>query len=156
MEAPLQQAIAQRRSGTTHMPALHPTGRFGRVVQFAIIGVVCTVAFALLYSWFRTITGPIPANVAALSITMVFNFAANRWFTFGAVDGSLLADAAGYGVSYLIGMAASSAALWASLTVVREPSALVETVIAVGSGAAATVTRFVLLSAWVFRRAGGD
>lgn len=154
MEAPLRPAVRERRTPIIHIEGLRPARRLGRVTQFAGIGVVCTIAFALLYGWFRTLTGPMAANVAALSITMVFNFAANRWLTFDAADGSLLADAARYGVSYLVGVAASSAVLWASLMVVQEPSAMVETLIAVGSGAAATVTRFVLLSAWVFRRPG--
>lgn len=155
MEAPFRSAsVSSRTSRSRAVGLARPSGGKGRLTQFAIIGVACTVAFALLYSWFRTMTGPIAANVAALSITMVFNFVANRWFTFDAADGRLVADAAGYGISYLIGMAASSAVLWASLVVVGEPSATVETLLAVASGGAATVTRFVLLSAWVFRRPG--
>ena len=44
------------------------------LVSFALVGACCTIAFAVLYNGFRTPAGPLEANVAALSLTMVLNF----------------------------------------------------------------------------------
>lgn len=124
-----------------------------RFANFAVIGAVCTVAFALLYNAFRLAVPPLGANVGALSLTMVVNFAANRRFTFEAEHGPVARQALQYGVAYVIGLAGSTLALHVALVLFPAPGALLETLLAVGAGAVATVTRFVLLSAWVFRPA---
>lgn len=122
--------------------------RFG---SFAVVGVISTGAFVALYALGRTLMGPMAANFAALSLTMLFNFAANRKYTFQATHGPIHVQALQYLAVYLLGLGASSAVLHLGLQVVQEPARPVETLIAVGAGAVATVIRFLLLSVWVFR-----
>jgi putative flippase GtrA len=104
-----------------------------------------------LYALGRTLMAPMAANFAALSLTMLFNFAANRKYTFAATNGPLHVQAVQYLAVYLLGLGASSAVLYLGLQVVRDPARPVETVIAVAAGGVATVIRFLLLSVWVFR-----
>ena len=47
------------------------------------IGVLSTIAYALLYVVLRPLLGALGANAAALAITAVANTAANRRLTFG-------------------------------------------------------------------------
>jgi putative flippase GtrA len=95
--------------------------------------------------------GPLEANLGALSSTLLINFAANRRLTFHAHSGRLLPQAAAYALVYLIGLGASSAALWLALEFFRHPSGLAELALAVGASGAATVIRFTMLTRWVFR-----
>lgn len=71
------------RPRTPPGPFTHP-GAARRLLNFGVIGATCTVAFAALYSVFRTALGPIEAKLAALSLTMLLNFAANRLHVCGA------------------------------------------------------------------------
>lgn len=123
-----------------------------RLGSFALIGAISTGAFVALYALGRTLMGPMAANFAALSLTMLFNFAANRKYTFEATHGPIHVQAVQYLAVYVVGLGASSAILQASLSLVAEPGRILETAIATGAGAVATVIRFLLLSAWVFRR----
>jgi Gpi18-like mannosyltransferase/putative flippase GtrA len=122
----------------------------GRLARFASIGLACTVMFAILYPLFRRELGPLESNAAALAITMVFNFLANRSWTFREQRRSLLREAPGYLTAYLIGLVVSSLALHAALSIVEAPSGAVETLIALAAGATATVTRFALLTSFVY------
>lgn len=134
-------------------PRVFAAGRGGarRFGSFAVIGAISTVAFAVLYTLSRTVVGPLGSNFIALSLTMLFNFLANRKYTFGATDGALHVQAVQYLAVYVLGLAASSGVLHLGLQVVTEPARALETLIAVGAGGVATVIRFLLLSAWVFR-----
>lgn len=148
----------ERRHGAEGPPGFWPkvfaAGRGGaaRFGSFAVIGVISTGAFVALYALGRTLMGPMAANFAALSLTMLFNFAANRKYTFAATHGPIHVQAVQYLAVYVLGLAASSGVLHLGLQVVTEPARAVETLIAVGAGGVATVIRFLLLSAWVFRR----
>ena len=55
----------------------------GPVARFMGVGVLSTVAFALLYVLLHPLVGAVAANAVALAITAVGNTAANRRFTFG-------------------------------------------------------------------------
>ncbi len=135
-------------------PKVVAAGRDGamRFGSFALVGVISTGAFVALYALGRTLMGPIAANFTALSLTMLFNFAANRKYTFAATHGPIHVQAVQYLAVYVLGLGASSAVLQASLSLVSEPGRMLETGIATGAGGVATVIRFLLLSAWVFRR----
>ena len=131
----------------------YPGGKFRRFASFAVVGAISTAAFVALYALARTIVGPLAANFIALSLTMLFNFAANRKYTFQTAQGAWPVQGAQYLAVYLLGLGASSGALHVSLTMVSEPPRAIETLLAVAAGAVATVIRFVLLSIWVFRPA---
>lgn len=125
--------------------------RSAKLLSFAVIGVICTVAFAAIFSALRHVTGPMGANLGALTATISVNFAANRRLTFREHEGRLLAQAAGYGVVYLAGLGASSAALWVALVAFGHPAGTRELFLALACGGLATVLRYVMLNRWVFR-----
>jgi putative flippase GtrA len=122
--------------------------------SFVIIGVACTLAYAVLYALLRGAgLSPLAANAVALASTMGANFVANRHFTFQAAHEPLLPQLAGYAVAYVIGFAASSVVLLALQSALGHPDGLLDTAVAVVSGLAATAVRFVLMRGWVFRAA---
>ena len=131
----------------------YPGGKYRRFISFAVVGAISTAAFVALYALARTMVGPLAANFFALSLTMLFNFAANRKYTFRMTQGAWPVQGVQYLAVYLLGLGASSGALHVSLTLVSEPPRPLETLLAVAAGAVATVIRFVLLSIWVFRPA---
>lgn len=118
---------------------------------FAVIGVLSTLAWLVLYLIFRTMMPSLSANALSLVITTVANTAANRRFTFGVVgsQGALRHQLEG-GVVFVIGLVLSSAGL--GLVHMLAPAAprAVEVAAMLGSYALATVVRFVLLGGWVF------
>jgi putative flippase GtrA len=126
-------------------------GRSARLLNFSVIGLICTGLYSLAYLALRSVASPIEANLLALSLTMTLNFAANRRYTFQAHGGRLLPQAFGYLLVYLVGLGASTLLLATSLALVSRPTAELEFLLALGSSFGATVVRFVLLSAWVFR-----
>ncbi|WP_319455051.1 MULTISPECIES: bifunctional glycosyltransferase family 2/GtrA family protein [unclassified Mycobacterium] len=60
-----------------------PPGMVGQLVRFAIVGVVSTLAYALLYLVLHATMGAQAANLVALLLTAIANTTANRAFTFG-------------------------------------------------------------------------
>jgi putative flippase GtrA len=125
---------------------------------FAVIGVLCTIAWLMLYLMFRTVIPPLIANALSLAITTVANTAANRRFTFGVVgsQGALRHQMEG-GVALLIGLALSSTGLGLARILAPGTPRAVEVAAILGSYALATLVRFMLLRDWVFhphRRAG--
>jgi putative flippase GtrA len=122
-----------------------------QVISFGLIGIGCTIAFAVLYSLLRQTLAPFAANGIALLATMGINFAANRAHTFRGHTGSLRSQLGGYLVAYLIGFAASTGVLYLLLAAFDHPHGLLDTMIALVSSLIATVVRFVLMRTWVFR-----
>jgi putative flippase GtrA len=124
------------------------------VVRFAGVGVACTIAFALLFVVLSGPLGAMAANAVALATTAVANTAANRRLTFGLRGrGGLARDhLRGAGVYVVtLGMTSGAMALlhaWAPAA----PLALQAAVLAAAS-TGATVTRYLALRSWVFRRA---
>jgi glycosyltransferase involved in cell wall biosynthesis len=122
-----------------------------RVARFVAVGVVSTLAYALLYLLLRVTLAPGAANAVALAVTAVANTAANRRFTFG-VRGrrqALRHHVLGAIVFFLtLGLTSGALALLHALS--PHPPRLVEAAALVVAGACATVTRFVGLSSWVF------
>ena len=119
--------------------------------SFAAIGIACTAAFAFLYAGLRDAGVPsLAANSLALATTMGINFTANRHLTFAAAGGDLRRQLASYALAYLLGLAASSAALTTALALLGHPSGPFDTAAAVAAGFVATAVRFVLMRSWVF------
>jgi putative flippase GtrA len=138
---------------STAQQAAVPVGLVRKVVSFALIGVVSTLAYMGLYVLFR---GPLPAlaaNAMALLVTAFANTAANRWFTFGVrgPQGRARHQAQGLLVLVLaLGLTSGSLALLHALA--PGASHAVELVVLTLANLAATVMRFVLLNTWVFGR----
>jgi putative flippase GtrA len=124
-----------------------------RVARFVGVGVLSTVAYALLFLALRGSLGANGANVAALAVTAVGNTAANRRLTFG-IRGRrdlLRQHAMGFAVFVLaLGLTSGALAvlhgLWAS------PPRAVEVAVLVVASLAATVTRYAALRTVVFAR----
>jgi putative flippase GtrA len=125
-----------------------------RLVKFVTVGLVSTFVFIGLYILLRTTFVPSVSNAVSLGVTMFGNFYANRVYTFERPDGTVSGQFSRYTVSYLAGFIASIVFVGAVLSL-SHPRAGVAEVLAVCAGnGVATITRFVLLSAWVFRTPG--
>jgi putative flippase GtrA len=122
------------------------------VARFAAVGIVSTIAYALLFLLLRTGgMGAGAANAFALAVTAVANTAANRRVTFGVVGrrGLVRQHAAG-AVVFAITLGLTAGALDVLHGVAPGASHGVELAVLVVAGFAATVTRYVGLKTWVF------
>ena len=122
------------------------------VAVFAAIGVVSTLAYALLFLLFAGALGSGRASAVALALTAVGNTAANRRLTFGirGRDGLARQHVAGFLV-FLLALALTSGALGVLHDLDRHAPRLLEAAVLVLATLAATVTRYVALSSFVFR-----
>ena len=123
-----------------------------QVVRFAVVGVLSTLAFALLYFVLHPLFGAQAANFLALLITTIGNTWANRWFTFGVTGrlGAVRHQAQGlivFGLAWGI-TAGSLVGLHAG---VPHASPAEDILVLTVANLVATVLRFVLLRGWVFR-----
>jgi putative flippase GtrA len=123
------------------------------VARFMGIGVVSTLAYALLYLLLRGAVGPAWANGVALALTAVGNTADNRRITFG-VRGrrDIVRHHVRGAVVFVLTLALTSGALAVLHGLDASPPRAVELGVLVAAGLAATVTRYVALRAWVFAR----
>jgi putative flippase GtrA len=140
--------------GRTSIAALiaSPLGR--QLLSFAVIGVISTAAWAVLYLLLRRWLGPVGANAVALVLTAIGNTAANRRLTFG-VQGreGLLRDHGAGLLAFGFALAITSGAAALLGAVAPQASRLVELTVLIVANAVATLGRFVLLRAWVGGRA---
>ena len=111
-------------------------------------------AYLALFVLLRHVAGAFAANALALLVTAVANTAANRRITFGTRGRSGRLRQHGEGLAVFgLGLAVTSASLWALHATVADPGRLVELAVLVVANAAATLLRFILFRAWVFRAA---
>ena len=121
------------------------------IVRFMAIGVVSTLAYALLLVALRSPLGVHAANAAALALTAVANTQANRRLTFGIVGRPrLLRHHLMAFVVFLLTLAITTESLVVLHALDRTSGAALETGVLIVASAAATVTRYVGLKAWVF------
>jgi len=124
-----------------------------QLLRFGVIGVACTVAYAGLYLATAPVLGAQVANLCALLVTALLNTAANRRFTFG-VQGRTHAwrhHLQGL-VIFGISLGLTSGSLAGLHALVATPSSRVELAVLVVANLVATLTRFLALRSWVFRR----
>ena len=123
----------------------------GPVLRFMGVGVISTLAYALLYLGLRGPLGAGGANALALALTAVGNTAANRRLTFGVRGRAGLLRQHGMGaLVYVLTLALTSGALAVLHRLDATPSRVVELAVLIAASAAATVTRYVALRSWVF------
>jgi putative flippase GtrA len=126
----------------------------GPVARFLAIGVVSTLAYAVLFLALRGVLGAAGANGLALAITAVGNTAANRALTFG-VRGreGLVRHHVGGAIVFALTLALTSGALAVLHGLDAAPPYALELVVLLLASITATVTRYVALRTWVFSRA---
>lgn len=124
-----------------------------QMVVFALIGILSTLAYGVLYVALRGELGPQQANALSLALTAVANTAANRRFTFGlrGPSGAVKHQLQGLLV-FGCGLAVTSATLWAMRAMGTAEHPLVEVVMLTAANLLVTVMRFVLMRVWIFRR----
>jgi putative flippase GtrA len=121
------------------------------VVRFMGIGVVSTLAYALLLVALRSPLGVQAANAAALATTAVANTQANRRLTFGIVGRPrLLRHHVLAFVVFALTLAITTESLVVLHALDHAPGRALETTVLVVASATATVTRYVGLKTWVF------
>lgn len=130
-----------------------PAGLAGQLVRFAGVGVASTLAYVVLFTLLRLVTGAQAANLLALLLTAIANTAANRRLTFGVIGrrGAVRHQAQGL-IVFALGLALTSGSLALLGAVSPDAGRLVEVGVLVAANLAATILRFLLLRAWVFRR----
>jgi len=130
-----------------------PAGLTRQIVRFAAIGATSTIAYLVLFLLLHPAMGAQAANFAALLLTAIGNTAANRRLTFG-IRGRV--DQARHQLQGLLVFAVALVLTSGSLGLLHSAAGSVgrstELAVLVAANLAATVVRFVLLRAWVFRR----
>ncbi len=121
--------------------------------RFLGVGVLSTIAYALLFLALRGGLGPGGANAMALAATAVGNTQANRRWTFGIRGREHLVRQHAMGaVVFVLTLGLTSGALGVLHGLDASPSRPVELTVLVAAGICATVTRYVALRTWVFAR----
>lgn len=123
-----------------------PHGMVGQLVRFGIVGVVSTLAYALLYLLLHSTIGAQAANLTALLLTAIANTAANRAFTFGVRGRRGAARHQLHGLFvFAFGLAITSGSLWALHRYDPTVSKEFELSILLVANLVATLVRFVAL-----------
>jgi putative flippase GtrA len=143
----IRRAAWQDLRGVARLAAAAP------IARFMAIGVISTLAYALLFLALRGATGPALANGLSLGVTAVGNTAANRRLTFRirARAGLLRQHLAG-AVVFVLTLGLTTAALAVLHGLDRHPARPVELTVLVLASLVATITRYVGLRSWVFAR----
>ena len=126
----------------------------GPIARFMGIGLLSTLAYAVLFLALRGGLGAAGANAVALAITAVGNTAANRWLTFGVRGrtGLVRQHLAGFLV-FVLTLGLTSGALAVLHGLVASPPRALELAVLIVASTAATITRYVALRSWVFAHA---
>ena len=125
--------------------------------RFLTIGVVSTLAYALLFLILRGPLGAVGANALSLALTAVANTQANRHFAFALRGRSgLLRQHAAGGLVYLIALGLTDGALAVLHGLVSHPSRVLEVAVLIAASIVATGCRYVALRTWVFARGGRE
>ena len=142
-------AVADLR-GVARLMAASP------LMRFAAVGLLSTIAYALLFVALAGPLGSAAASAVALTLTAVANTAANRRLTFGVRGGTgiIRHHLAGLAV-FALALALTSGALAVLDAADPRPPRLLETAVLVLASLCATVMRYVALSAFVFDGAPG-
>jgi putative flippase GtrA len=137
--------VAADMRGVARLQAASP------VLRFLGIGVVSTVAYALLFLWLSGLLPSALASALALAVTAVANTGANRRWTFGlrGREQRTRQYAAG-GVVFALTLALTDGALALLHATDRHAPRALELCVLVIASVVATATRYIALRSWVF------
>jgi putative flippase GtrA len=129
----------------------------GPIPRFLGIGVLSTLAYAVLFLALSGVIGAAGANALALALTAIGNTAANRAFTFG-VRGTeqLVRHHVRGALVFVLTLALTSGALAVLHGLDSAPARGFELAVLVAASITATITRYVALRTWVFARETGS
>lgn len=123
-----------------------------QLLRFTAIGAVSTLVHLLLYTTLRPLAGSQAANALALLICAVANTAVNRRLTFGLRGRGGVLRHQGRGLFVLlIGLAITSGSLATLHHTMPSAGQAAELAVLLAANLAATLLRFPLFRAWVFR-----
>jgi putative flippase GtrA len=123
------------------------------VIRFIGVGVVSTIAYALLYLALHGVAGAGGANALALALTAVGNTAANRRLTFGLRGRrDVVRHHIRGAVVFVLTVAITTGAVLVMHGIDPSPPRTFELAVLIVAGFMATVTRYVAMSTWVFTR----
>jgi putative flippase GtrA len=157
------QPVANSVSGQANVPATNAPVRTRaglwtlarQLGRFALIGVVSTVAYLLIYSLLRLGLAAQAANALALLVTAIGNTAANRRLTFGIAGRRHAGRHHLHGLlAFALGLAITSGALMVLHALTATPARALELAVLVGANLVATVVRFLLLRFAMHHRRG--
>ncbi len=121
------------------------------IARFMGVGVLSTLAYALLFLVLQTPLGAGWANAVALLLTAIGNTAANRRLTFGVRGrADLVRHHVRGALVFFLTLALTTGALAVLHGLDATPRRAVELAVLVVASLAATVTRYVALRTWVF------
>ncbi|HYX11401.1 MAG TPA: GtrA family protein [Candidatus Acidoferrum sp.] len=127
-----------------------PASLRGQAARFAVVGLVSTVAYVVLYAALRNVAPSTIANTLALLITAVGNTAANRRLTFGFRGReSLVRDHAGGLARLAIALLVTTLSVSALDRAVPAAGRIAELAVLTAANALATAMRFLFLRAWM-------
>ncbi|MGB6223799.1 MAG: bifunctional glycosyltransferase family 2/GtrA family protein [Pseudonocardiaceae bacterium] len=148
--ADLPRRPAPRSAHPDAVLAAREHGLGWQLAAFGVIGLVSTLATAVLYALARSWSPPLVANLVALVLVSLLNIEANRRLTFaGAAVSSRRAHLQGL-VVFALYYALTSGALLALGAMVTAPSRWLEVAVLLAASALGTAGRFLLLRTWVF------
>jgi glycosyltransferase involved in cell wall biosynthesis len=120
------------------------------VRSFAVVGLLCTIAYILTYGALRMVLPAVIANSVSLLLTAVGNTAANRHFTFAATgNGAAARDHLGGLTAFVIALTLTTGAIALLHAVAPGASPRTELGVLVIGNLVATVVRFLLLRTWI-------
>ena len=127
-----------------------PPSLIRQIRNFALIGVVSTLAYVLLYAWLRGPLNAQAANALSLVLTAIGNTAANRRLTFGVSGrGSLVRHHAAGLIAFGAALLITTVSVTGLQIAVPNAGRALELVVLVGANGAATIIRFILLRFWI-------
>lgn len=139
-------------SGMAEQAVDPPPGLVPQLARFAAVGLASTIAYVLIYTSLREVISALAANAFALLVTALANTAANRRMTFGVRGPSNRVRQQAQGLLvFFIGLLLTSLSLALLHVLAPDASRTVEIVVLVTANIAATVLRFLLFRAWIFR-----
>ncbi len=149
--------MAHRRRGAVPSDATSSPVRrqvaTDQLLRFAGVGLVSTLGYLFLFVAWRSVAGTFGANALALAICTVFNTAVHRELARGSDGQPRRGRYAGLVVGLLAAsLALTSLSLWVA-DLISATSLPLEMAAVIAANAVASVLRFSVLRAWIFRPA---